>query len=292
MARLISEEIFQDPYFRNLTSIEKLCFIGLFTLAEGTGCLEYDPEGLANKIFSRKDRVGNRKMEEMLAHFIEDGKLILYAVEGKKCLYIRNFAKYQGQSKCPRPRLPLPPWLKWEAYPEKPYLGKVIILENIAQISMSNHCQIDAKNGVHYAEIEHKNATSMSDLCQTSVVSLTNENTKQASNQENFSRPHAHRTAFARIDIDRIGLYRIYNKDSQNENPSLSEKKETYPLSESQSSLSQSLKEQDRSKEEPTPQMLRHPPPTLQEGLEAIPDPEKRQKVKEGIDEFLKTHCV
>jgi len=295
MARLISEEIFQDPYFRNLTSIEKLCFIGLFTLAEGTGCLEYDPEGLANRIFSHKDRVGTKRIEEILTRFIRDGKLILYKVERKRCLYVKNFAKYQGQTRCKRPRIPTPPWIDWIAYHDKPNLGKVVIHEDIARangVSLSNQCQTSAENGAHYAEVEHKSAISMSDLCQTSVEPLTDQNLEAASNQENFfERNKVGTSQHYRIGIDRIGKERII-KGNQNENLSLSGKTKNQnkilsPLSENQF-LNTPL--EDKTNDKPAPP-LRAPPPE-RDPVEAIPDPETRKRVREGIGEFLKTHLI
>ena len=287
MSRLIDKAILSDSFFVYLMPLERLCYLGLILIAEGTGCLEYDPRKLRNLIFpDPKDKVNPKKMEKMLKGFIEAGKLIPYAEAGGSYLFIRNFFKYQGQSKCPRPRLPLPPWLAWEPYKNKDgedgYLGKVVFKGE------PNFHQFDAHLTLKTQKMNYQ--------CQMNGKSMSNQwkatPPEPASNQENFSGNYAivrNVLRMNRIESDRIGKD---IKGNQNENPSLSEKKETYPLSESQSSLNQSLKEQDRSKEEPTPQMLRYPPPTLQEGLEAIPDPEKRQRVREGIDEFLKTHCV
>ena len=291
--------IFTDPWFSSLSLEERIFWIGLIALEE-CGCVEVDPEFLRAKIFPKGNWKTREKIGEMLQKFARDGKIVFYG--GGRYLYLINCLKYRGYGNHPKPKLPLPPWLEWRPYPGKPRAegetepekesGKGKLFFDPEKFNQVNN---PSNNPLNYP----LNNTQLTPLITPLIRGSLPPNEPLSSSPEGasnlnscVSKMHSKCTKSAlRKGKEREGKD-IYNKDSQNENPSLSEKKETYPLSGSQSSLSQSLKEQYRSKEEPTPQMLRHQPPTLQEGLEAIPDPEERQKVKEGIDEFLKTHCV
>jgi hypothetical protein len=54
------------------------------------------------------------------------GKLVLYEAEGKKYLYIKNFAKHQSLRTPAAPEIPLPPWVKWVSKEDSAKYGEYI----------------------------------------------------------------------------------------------------------------------------------------------------------------------
>ena len=288
---VITSSIFVDSWFAELGDTEKWLWVGLLAL-EDCGCIENSPELLRAKIFPRGNWKTRRKIEEALQKFERDGKIVFYR-EGRY-FYLVNYLKHRGPGNHPKPLLPLPPWLEWRCYREDGSGPGKLIFHQEESNQVNNPLNNGLIRGYYQVNNQVNNGLITTKICKYNPVIAPQEG---ASNLNSCSENLQMEESQFAIRQDKKRQDKIFKETNfLNENPSFSEKtKETYPLSESQFSLSQSLKEKsstDRSKEEPTPQMLRYPPPTLQEGLEAIPDPEKRQRVREGIDEFLKTHCV
>lgn len=109
----------------------RMFYLGLWQLADDSGCLEYDVLAFKIHLFPADADITIEVIEQWVKKLIEAKKLIPYEAEGKKCLYLKNFHKHQTLKNCPPPEVPLPPWVAWEPYPSNDRTGKYIINENV-----------------------------------------------------------------------------------------------------------------------------------------------------------------
>jgi len=297
---IIVPGLFVDPWFSALPWEEQKLWIGLIALEE-CGCIEADPEFLRSKIFPRGNWKTREKIKKTLWEFVSAGKVIPY--EGGRFLYLANYLKYRGAGNHPKPRIPLPPWLRWVAYEGREDRGRLIFLEDNFPNSHStyNHVERAVSRGNYQGYYQVNNPLNNGLITPLSAGYAHEDNPltpspEGALNLNSCSKKV--RDELSKSTLSKVKERKDKVREGQNENLSLREKtKEDYPLSDNQSSDSQSLidsqslNDQSSLKENPSPQMWRHPPPK-QDPVEAIPDPEERQRVKEALNEFLKTHCV
>ena len=94
-ARNIKPGFFQNDELAELHPLERLAFIGMWTIADFKGCIEYRPKMLKVQILPYDDcdmEVVTNNLEQ--ARFIRS-----YAVQGKRYLKIINFEKHQNPHK-------------------------------------------------------------------------------------------------------------------------------------------------------------------------------------------------
>ena len=105
------------------TRDERLFYIGLWQLADDSGCLEDEPRSFKILIFPSDQDITLEILQQWRDHLIQFGKLIPYEVYGKKCLYMKNFHKHQLLRSPNPPEVPLPEWIEWMPPEEKGRTG-------------------------------------------------------------------------------------------------------------------------------------------------------------------------
>jgi hypothetical protein len=113
--RQIKGSFWSDPdLIYELNRDQRMFFIGLTQLAEDSGCLEYDPRSFKIILYPADNDINPEALVEWTEKIIKMGKLIVYEVEGKKYLYIKNFPKHQSLRTPAPPEIPLPIWICWK----------------------------------------------------------------------------------------------------------------------------------------------------------------------------------
>lgn len=109
MARIrsIKHELFLDEQLAKLSAHARLCFIGLWTLADRDGRLEDRPARIRAELFPYEPRVS---VESLLLDLERGGFLIRYEAGGRSFIAIRTFAKHQRPNlREPESEIPAPP---------------------------------------------------------------------------------------------------------------------------------------------------------------------------------------
>lgn len=109
---------------RNFTLEERLFYVGLWQLADDSGCIENDPYALKLFLFPLNEDVTIEKLTTWTTKLIEKQKLIPYHTQGKDGLYLTNFHKHQTIKNPQPPEVPLPPWITWKPYKSNPRTGR------------------------------------------------------------------------------------------------------------------------------------------------------------------------
>jgi hypothetical protein len=109
---------------RNFALEERLFYIGLWQLADDSGCIENDPYAFKLFLFPLNEEVTIETLNDWTAKLIEKQKLIPYHVQGKDGLYLANFHKHQTIKNPQPPEVPLPPWITWKPYKSNPRTGR------------------------------------------------------------------------------------------------------------------------------------------------------------------------
>lgn len=140
--RQIKASFWTDTELIRLLDITgRMFYLGLWQLADDSGCLEHDILAFKIHLFPADNDITVEVIESWVNKLIEAKKLIPYEAEGKKCLFIKNFHKHQTLRNCPPPEVPLPEWITFEPYPSNDKQGKYIIneeaLNDFLQISYS-----------------------------------------------------------------------------------------------------------------------------------------------------------
>jgi hypothetical protein len=109
---------------RNFTLEERLFYIGLWQLADDSGCIENDPYAFKLFLFPLNEEVTIETLVSWTQKFIKKQKLISYQAQGKDGLYLANFHKHQTIKNPQPPEVPLPPWITWKPYKSNPRTGR------------------------------------------------------------------------------------------------------------------------------------------------------------------------
>lgn len=109
---------------RNFTLEERLFYIGLWQLADDSGCVENDLYAFKLFLFPLNEEVTIKALNDWTAKLIEKNKLIPYHTQGKSGLYLANFHKHQTIKNPQPPEVPLPPWIIWKPYKSNPRTGR------------------------------------------------------------------------------------------------------------------------------------------------------------------------
>jgi hypothetical protein len=109
---------------RNFTLEERLFYIGLWQLADDSGCVENDPYAFKLFLFPLNEEVTIETLVSWTQKLIEKQKLISYHTQGKDGLFLANFHKHQNIKNPQPPEVPLPPWITWKPYKSNPRTGR------------------------------------------------------------------------------------------------------------------------------------------------------------------------
>lgn len=105
----------------------RMFYQGLWQLADDSACLEYDILAFKIHLFPADDHITTETIQEWVDKLIKAKKLIEYKVGDKKCLFLKNFHKYQTLKNCPPPEVPLPEWITFVPFKSNDRQGKYII---------------------------------------------------------------------------------------------------------------------------------------------------------------------
>ena len=94
-ARNIKPAFFQNEELAELEPIERLAFIGLWTIADYKGCLEYRAKRLKIQILP----YDNCNIELIVNNLNKYGFIRVYSVQGQQYIKITNFEKHQNPHK-------------------------------------------------------------------------------------------------------------------------------------------------------------------------------------------------
>jgi len=139
-ARNIKPAFFQNEILAELSAHARLCFIGLWTLADRDGRLEDRPKRIKLQLLPYDDVDVDGLLSELADAREPDGTrafIVRYTVDGMPLIAIRNFLKHQ----CPHHRevqstLPEPPSTVWtnNASP-RPALGQTEASPSLAHLN-------------------------------------------------------------------------------------------------------------------------------------------------------------
>jgi hypothetical protein len=105
--RTIKPEMWKDDRFIDLSSdTARLFFIGLLNHVDDEGRAPYSPREIRREIFPDRVDLDVAPLLDELAHI---GLAILYSVDGKRYLAIRNFGKHQRIDRKTLSKIPAPP---------------------------------------------------------------------------------------------------------------------------------------------------------------------------------------
>jgi hypothetical protein len=109
---------------QNFTLEERLFYIGLWQMADDSGCVENDPYAFKLFLFPLNEEVTIETLVTWTKKLIEKQKLTTYQSQGKDGLYLANFHKHQTIKNPQPPEVPLPPWITWKPYKSNPRTGR------------------------------------------------------------------------------------------------------------------------------------------------------------------------
>ena len=95
----------------------RMFYQGLWQLADDSGCLDNDMLAFKIHLFPADEDITPNTIHGWVEKLINADKLIPYEVDGKACLFLKNFHKHQTLRNCHPPDIPLPPWVIWQPYP-------------------------------------------------------------------------------------------------------------------------------------------------------------------------------
>lgn len=94
-ARNIKPGFFQNEDLAELEPLARLAFIGMWTIADYKGCIEYRPKRLKVQILPYDDC----SMDEIVSALDKSGFISTYSVRGQAYIKIANFEKHQNPHK-------------------------------------------------------------------------------------------------------------------------------------------------------------------------------------------------
>lgn len=102
--RTIKPEFWTDGDILKLSRDARLFYIGLWNFADDNGVMEYDPTSIKARIFPN-DKIS---VEKLLKELRDINKLIIYEVENKTYICIKNLANHQVIDRPRKSHLPIP----------------------------------------------------------------------------------------------------------------------------------------------------------------------------------------
>lgn len=99
--RMIDPNIWESEDFSCLSSLDKLVFIGLFSLADDEGYGKANPVLIRNSLFPYNDNVRNADIEKSLCNIAAHMSVVFYVIDGKQYYCLTHWDKWQ---KVPKPK--------------------------------------------------------------------------------------------------------------------------------------------------------------------------------------------
>jgi hypothetical protein len=94
-SRNIKPGFFQNEQLGELAPIERLAFIGMWTIADFKGCLEFRPKRLKVQLMPYDDC----DFENIAINLDKSGLIRNYSVQGRRYIKIINFTRHQNPHK-------------------------------------------------------------------------------------------------------------------------------------------------------------------------------------------------
>lgn len=94
-ARNIKPSFFQNEQLGELPPITRLAFVGMWTIADFRGCIEFRPKRLKIQLLP----YDNCDLEEIAINLDKSGLIRMYSVQGQRYIKILNFEKHQNPHK-------------------------------------------------------------------------------------------------------------------------------------------------------------------------------------------------
>ena len=107
-ARNIKPGFFKNDELAELSFVDRLCFIGLWTVADCYGRLEYRPKRIKAELFPYDDV----DIEAVVKNLSQYRFIRIYSVQGRQYIEVANFTKHQNPHKNERDKgsdIPEPP---------------------------------------------------------------------------------------------------------------------------------------------------------------------------------------
>ena len=104
--RMIDPNIWESEDFSCLNSLEKLVFIGLFSLADDEGYGKANPVLIRNSLFPYNDNVRTADIEKSLCSIAAHMSVVFYEIEGKQYYCLTHWIDWQ---KVPKPKASIIP---------------------------------------------------------------------------------------------------------------------------------------------------------------------------------------
>lgn len=93
--RMVTSQLWEDEFFTALPLLDRLLWIGLVTVcADDQGRMQDSPAMVRSKVFPIDD-IQLSVIDQALARFASDGKIIRYQAGKHKCIQIANWWKHQ-----------------------------------------------------------------------------------------------------------------------------------------------------------------------------------------------------
>lgn len=109
-ARLMKPGFFKNEDLGKLSPLARLCFTGLWTLADREGRLEERPERIKAELFPYEKRLTVPAVSRMLRTLADSGFVVRYGNNGHRYLAIPKFLEHQHpHHREPASKLPAPP---------------------------------------------------------------------------------------------------------------------------------------------------------------------------------------
>jgi hypothetical protein len=107
--RMISPDIWQDPWFGKLSHTEQILFIGIISNCDDEGRILAESPYLRSRIFIYQD-IDLSLIETMLSKFNDTNhNFYMYNVNGSRYIYLKTWNKYQKPEHASPSTLPPPP---------------------------------------------------------------------------------------------------------------------------------------------------------------------------------------
>ena len=94
-ARNIKPAFFENESLGELSALTRLFFIGMWTLADFKGCLEYRPKRLKIQLLPYDDC----NIDVLVKSLEDSGFIQIYSVQGQQYIKVVNFQKHQNPHK-------------------------------------------------------------------------------------------------------------------------------------------------------------------------------------------------
>jgi len=102
--RTVKPEFWSDGDMLKLSRDARLFYIGLWNFCDDNGVLEYDLTSMKARIFPN-DRIS---VDKLLKELVDIGKALIYEVEKRQYIFIKNLANHQVIDRPRKSHLPLP----------------------------------------------------------------------------------------------------------------------------------------------------------------------------------------